>query len=433
MNFVSLIVHLKMPLLKHLQNLVTPYYAASWKEIGLQFGIAQGILQTIETYFQGDVETCCTEMLKEWLETDVTASWGKLIQVIYSPAATEMINTFNKSLYIRKGPIESAAVEELENKLKVQHIITRYKSSQDDWFSMPEHFTSNLLQDGTIDLSEQTLSAVNMYTLSSFLARCVQRHWSLLDLSNCYLDDENFQRFYKSYANLSKSTVYINTVNLSSNVFTQASASKIGRLILDFNVKKLILAANEIKDIGIDQSIFVALLEYPNLVKSKIIAIQDESQVVLVLYKKGLNNSIVSELFIMYYCSIETYKDVCLYIENNSSFFEKFISTNSALILNTILHRLINKMTFFSTNFKLYVNSTNVEINSVISSLASDVPLAVCIGESFLPLHLCNIDDKITGENEIFNNLGTIFFCGKFSIRTMHSLFCLFLAKPKFI
>ena len=895
-------MHSKRPLLKQLQNLVTPYYATSWKEIGLQLGIAQGILQSIETNFQADIETCCTEMLTEWLDTDVTASWGKLLQVVYSPAVTEIINAFNKSpLSNSKELEESKAVKELESKLKERHIVTRYKSSEEeDWFNEPEHFTSvalihqkkhktkrdiiefanmhlkgdfiksgkittniadifalaectghpytlliegapgigktvlskeivfqwangnllkneklvfliyfrdpkirkinnfesliecisyskisrsieqyigsvsgkgvtlvfdgydeypdmlrkdsylsdvmnrkifelqscnivitsrpsasgclhnkvdlrveilgftkehrksyivhslkdnpnaiqdlleylesnysvdaychvplsmailvflfkesdynknelpttqtainykfvriiirrfikkfqkepltiskfsevpkpykqilleisklafkalqednivfstneirtlcpsllkdskylngldllkaveffnleenadelsfnflhfsvqellaayhislmsenkqikllketfwnsryfntwimyvalikdqpfpfrhflsgnwsrlttkfhlwwsgkaytgisknmkeskikrlhlfqcfteagnddmchyigNLLQDGKIDLSEQTLSAVEMYTLSSFLARCVHRQWSLLNLSNCYLDDENYERFYKSYASLTKSTVFINTVNLSSNAFTQASASQIANLVLNFNVQKLIFASNEIQDIGIDQATFVALLEHPNLTQSRFIEIQDESQVNLLLYKKGLNGSVVSELFIMCYCTVETYKDVYLYIENNSSFFEKFINTNDRSIFKTMLHSFVNKMTSFSTSFKLHiktVNSTNEEINSIISSLASSVSLAVCIGDSCLPLHLCNISNEIKDENEMFSGLGTVLFYGKFSIKAIHSMFTRFLGE----
>ena len=886
-------MHSKKPLLKHLQNLVTPYYAASWKEIGLQLGIAQGILQTIEINYRTDAEKCCTEMFAKWLDTDVTASWGKLIQVVYSPAVTEMINTFNKSLYIRKGSTESGAVEELENKLKERHIITRYKSSQDDWFSMPEHFTSvalihqkrhktkreiiefanmhlkgnftesgkittdiaeifksvecndnpytlliegapgigktilskeivfqwakesmlkneklvcliylrdpkvkmlnnfesfinyisysqvskdveqyvckksgkgiclvfdgydeypeelrnssfladlinhevlelqlcnivitsrpsasaclhnivdlrveilgftkehrksyimhalkdnpdaiqdlleylessysvdaychiplsmailvflfkesdydknqlpttqteinykficiiirrfikrsqqkllsitkfsevpathrnilleisklafialkddkivlsaseirdfcpslledpkdwngldllkavqyfsleenrdevsfnflhfsvqellaayhislmserqqikllketfwniryfnvwimyvaltkdrpfafkhfltghrwristklsiwwsgsanisiakkmkedkikclhlfqcfteagnddmcqyvgNLLQDGTIDLSGQALSAVEMYTLSSFLARCVQRHWSLLDLSNCYLDDENFERFYKSYASLTKSTVYINTVNLSSNVFTQASASQIGNLILNFNVKNLVFAANEIEDIEIGHATFAALLEPPNSVKSRYIVIKDETQAILV----RLNTSVASKLFIMFYCTIESYSDVCLYTESNSSFFNMLLNTINVPIFKAMLHNLINKMKFFSTNFKFHVetfNSTIEEVSSIINSLASSVPLAVRMGESSLPLHLYT---QINDEKEKLSNSGTIFFYGNFSARTMSSTFYLALAQ----
>ena len=239
-----------------------------------------------------------------------------------------------------------------DDKIKCLHLFQCFTEAGNDDMC---HYVGSLLQDGTIDLSGQTLSAVEMRTLSSFLARFVQRQWSLLDLSNCNIDNENFERFYKSYASLTKSTVFIDTVNLSSNVFTQVSASHIANLVLNFNVQKLIFTSNEIQDIGIDQATFVALLEHPNLTQSRFIEIKDENQVNLLLYKEGLNDSVVSELFIMWYCTVETYKDVYLYIENNSSFFEKFINTNSASVFKTMLHSLIIKMISFSTNFKLYV------------------------------------------------------------------------------
>ena len=309
-----------------------------------------------------------------------------------------------------------------EDKIKCLHLFQCFTEAGNDEMC---HYVGNLLQDGIINLSGQALSAVNLYTLSLFLARGVRRQWKLLDFSNCYLDDENFERFYKSYASLTKSAVFINTVNLSSNAFTQASASQIANLVLNFNVQKLVFTSNEIQDIGVDQATFVALLEHPNF-QSRFIEIQDENQVNLLLYKKGLNDSVVSELFIMYYCTVEAYKDIYLYIENNSSFFEKFINTNSASIFKTMLHMFVNKMTSFSTNLKLYVktnNSTNEEINSIISSLASNVPLAVCIGENCLPLHLYNISNEIKDENKLFNDSGTTLFHGKLSIKATHSMF----------
>ena len=314
-----------------------------------------------------------------------------------------------------------------ESKIKRLHLFQCFTEAGNDDMC---HYIGNLLQDRTIDLSEQTLSAVEMYTLSSFLARCIHRQWSLLDLSNCYLDDENFERFYKSYASLTKSAVIINTVNLSSNALTQASASHIGNLVLNFNVLKLVFTSNEIKDIGINQATFVALLEHPNLTQSRFIEIQEENQVNLLLYRKALNNSFVSELFAMCYCTVETYKDVCLYIENNSSFFEKFINTNSASIFKAMLHSFVNIMTSFSANFKLFlrtINSTNEEIDSIISSLAYNVPLAVRIGDNCLPLHLCNISNEIEGVNEVCSCSGTVLFHGKFSVRVMHSMFTEFL------
>ena len=322
----------------------------------------------------------------------------------------------------------SIAKKMKEDKIKCLHLFQCFTEAGNDDMC---HYVGNLLQDGTIDLSGQALSAVEMYTLSSFLARCVQRHWSLLDLSNCYLDDENFERFCKSYASLTKSTVYIDTINLSSNVFTQASASQIANLALNFNVKQLIFASNELKDIGLDQATFVALLECPSLVKSRCIKIQDDNQINIVLYKRSSN---ISELFMMCYCTVETYKDVYLFIENSSSFFEKFINTNSASIFKSMLHSLMSKMASISTNLKLDVKSINItdkEVSNAISSLASNVPLAVRIGKNHLPLLLCNI--SYINEKVIFSSLGTILFHGEFSIKTIHSAFYFFLDEIDFL
>ena len=77
-----------------------------------------------------------------------------------------------------------------EDKIKCLHLFQCFTEAGNDDMC---HYVGNLLQDGTIDLSGQALSAIEMYTLSSFLAHCVQQHWSLLDLSNCYLDDEKFE------------------------------------------------------------------------------------------------------------------------------------------------------------------------------------------------------------------------------------------------
>ena len=43
-----------------------------------------------------DVETCCTEMFKYWLNVDIEASWNKLIEalkVIHENALAEKLKT----------------------------------------------------------------------------------------------------------------------------------------------------------------------------------------------------------------------------------------------------------------------------------------------------------------------------------------------------
>ena len=314
-----------------------------------------------------------------------------------------------------------------ENKIKSLHLFQCFTEAGNDDMC---HYVGNLLQDGIIDLSGQVLSAVNLYTLSLFLARGVCRQWNLLDISNCSLDDENLEIFLKSFASLTKSTVYIHTINLSSNIITKVSASHIVNLIFSFNVKTVIFASNEIKNIGIDKAIFTALTDHSNLVQS--IEIKNENQVILIFYKKGFTNPVASELFSMYYCTVENYRYVVLFIENNNSLFEMFLNTNSVSTFETTVHRLMDKMTFLSVNFKLYVKNMNFathDINSVISNLTCNVPLTVCIGESYLPLHLYNISNDFDDENKVFNNSGTIFFCGELSMQVIRSLFCFLLAK----
>ena len=314
-----------------------------------------------------------------------------------------------------------------ESKIRCLHLFQCFTEAGNDDMC---HYVGNLLQDGIIDLSGQVLSAANLYTLSLFLARGVRRQWKLLDISKCYLDDENLEKFLKSYTSLTKSTVYINTINLSSNFFTKVSASQIANLIINFNVRNLIFASNEIRNIGVDQNTFAALKEYSNLVQS--IKIQDDNQIIWLCYKKGFTTPVSSELFALYYCTVENFEDVVSFVNNNSSLFEMFLNTNSMSTLETTVHRLINKMTFLSTGFKLYVKNTNFatqNINSIISNLASNIPVTLCIGDNCLPLRLY-ISNDFDDENEVLNinSSGTVFFCGKISMQVMHSLLCSYIA-----
>ena len=74
------------PLLKDLYQHITPQYAADWKVIGTLLGLPSGELKAIEAGYPTNVKWCCNQMLEKWLEMDVTASWGKLLTIITSPA-----------------------------------------------------------------------------------------------------------------------------------------------------------------------------------------------------------------------------------------------------------------------------------------------------------------------------------------------------------
>ena len=76
------------PLLKDLYQHITPQYAADWKVIGTLLGLPNGELNAIEAGYATNVKWCCNQMLQKWLEMDTTASWGKLLTVIESPAVS---------------------------------------------------------------------------------------------------------------------------------------------------------------------------------------------------------------------------------------------------------------------------------------------------------------------------------------------------------
>ena len=76
------------PLLKDLYEHITPQYAADWKEMGTLLGIPSGELRSIEAGYPTNVKWCCNKMLEIWLESDSSASWGKLIKAIESSAVS---------------------------------------------------------------------------------------------------------------------------------------------------------------------------------------------------------------------------------------------------------------------------------------------------------------------------------------------------------
>ena len=77
-----------IPRLKDLYQHITPQYAAHWFKIGILLGLPSGELRTIEAGYPTDVKWCCNQMLKRWLEADISASWEKLFTIIESPTVS---------------------------------------------------------------------------------------------------------------------------------------------------------------------------------------------------------------------------------------------------------------------------------------------------------------------------------------------------------
>ena len=72
--------------------------ATRWYSLGLQLLDNNSILDRIKLNNQGDVECCCNEMFKKWLEMRPDASWNQLIEVLIKldlkSAASQLTTSF---------------------------------------------------------------------------------------------------------------------------------------------------------------------------------------------------------------------------------------------------------------------------------------------------------------------------------------------------
>ena len=98
---------------------MTPEYAAKWRAIGKFLGLSSGALDIIECDHQKTTARC-TEMFGQWLDTDSSATWGKVISAIDAAMkpATKPVNTL---------PSEVVSI------VKNMCIKKRSEVSEDDW------------------------------------------------------------------------------------------------------------------------------------------------------------------------------------------------------------------------------------------------------------------------------------------------------------
>ena len=77
------------PSLQQLTDLVTPYYAAKWNVVGLLLGLNQPKLDIIEHDHGRSAIDCCTKMWGAWLDTNASATWKNVLDVLEHKTVTE--------------------------------------------------------------------------------------------------------------------------------------------------------------------------------------------------------------------------------------------------------------------------------------------------------------------------------------------------------
>ena len=111
------------PLLWDLEQHFIPRYGADWYVIGILLGLKVHIVGCIDTEncrsndFWYNAYTACKVMLEKWLETDPTASWTKLFNVIESPAISSTSDRMTSAVdHLRdKGMSGSLKPSDMDN------------------------------------------------------------------------------------------------------------------------------------------------------------------------------------------------------------------------------------------------------------------------------------------------------------------------------
>ena len=140
MRFLCVVLQ-QPPMLRDLQNLITPGFAATWKSVGNQLNIPLGLLNSIEAGFPTNVIWCCDRMLENWIELTPNPSWDEMIKAIDSPAVQGIKNSFlnSESSYENKM---SKVISLLACQLQVKAVKSRFKTVDDDWpLTQPDHYT----------------------------------------------------------------------------------------------------------------------------------------------------------------------------------------------------------------------------------------------------------------------------------------------------
>ena len=143
----------------------------------------------------------------------------------------------------KKGDYSHIKNEIIEDKVRCLYLFQCFSEAENKDLC---EYVGKLLQENKIDLSNQTLPAINLYTLSLFLARSANIAWNSLNLSNCFIGDNGIDQLYKYFTSNNRRMISIDTLNFSHNKLTQSSVEFIARLIMIWNVKMLEISFDDI-------------------------------------------------------------------------------------------------------------------------------------------------------------------------------------------
>jgi len=141
----------------------------------------------------------------------------------------------------------------INDKIKCLHLFQCFLEAGNDIMC---HKVGNFLHNNIIDLSKQPLLLKDLITLSFFLTRSCTKIWKILNLSNCFIGDSNFQMFVKLILESHPKALHIEILNVTNNFLTVDTLPVIHSLIHCLRIDKVILSENVIPNATITESFF---------------------------------------------------------------------------------------------------------------------------------------------------------------------------------
>ena len=274
----------------------------------------------------------------------------------------------------------------ISDKIKRLHLFQCFSEAENNEMCQ---YVSQLLQDNKIDLSGQVLTAVNSITLSLFLTQSTVKHWEIINISECYMRDEGFQRFHASFTSNNRSKMSINCLDISSNDLSEASVALVANLAVLWNVKRLILSSNDIQSITVSHEISTNQ-DFQN----KFIELVCDNHYTLIAsnidYSRIMENNNYSCIFLLK-CTLGKSFNECLLplLQKGTDLF----LYDCDLPLEQTIHHVFHKEVL---SFHLITNNIipDNDVASVINKYLMTVKFAVTLGEKSLPLHIYNAEAK---------------------------------------
>jgi len=274
----------------------------------------------------------------------------------------------------------------ISDKVKRLHLFQCFSEAENNEMCQ---YVSQLLQDNKIDLSGQILTAVNSITLSFFLTQSTVKHWEIINVSQCYMRDEGFQRFHTSFTSNNRSKMCVDCLDLSSNDLSETSTASIANLAVLWNVKRLVLSTNEIQSNTVCHEIS-SNQDFLN----KFIEVFCDNHYTLIAsnidYSRITENNNYSCLFLSKCTLGRGFNEFLLPLLQKG--IDLFLY-DCNLPIEQIIHHVFHKEVL-SFHLLTETNMTDNDVTSIVMKYLPTTKFAVTFGDKHIPLHIYNVEAK---------------------------------------